>query len=49
MGINSKGELGFGDNINRKSFVMIEELSDKVIEETAIGKNGFTIAISSLE
>jgi hypothetical protein len=48
IGINTKGELGVGDQEVRKSFFKIEELNNKVIEEVAIGKSGFVVAIGSL-
>jgi len=49
MGLNAKGELGLGDEEMRKEFVLNEELSDKFIEEVAIGKGGFVIAIGQLQ
>jgi len=46
IGINARGELGLGDNEQRKIFTVICELSEKRIKQASVGKSGFMIAIS---
>jgi hypothetical protein len=32
----------------KKSFIAVEELRDKVIEELAVGKSGFAVAVGAI-
>ncbi len=50
IGINATGELGVGDKNVRKTFVKVDELGDKTIEEVSVGKNsGFVVAIGAIQ
>jgi hypothetical protein len=49
IGTNAKSELGLGDNNSRKSFVAVDEIADKQIENIAVGKSGFIVAIGLLQ
>ena len=46
IGVNAKGELGLGDLDPRKTFCVLNELRDKKIKASDVGKSGFVIAIS---
>lgn len=46
IGVNAKGELGLGDQEQRKTFCVLADLKDKQIKQVAVGKSGFVIALS---
>ena len=46
IGVNAKGELGLGDNVQRKTFCVLNELKEKRVSQCDIGKSGFVIALS---
>ncbi|CDW79837.1 UNKNOWN [Stylonychia lemnae] len=48
IGTNAKGELGLLDQQARKSFVLVDEISDKSIELISVGKSGYVVAIGQI-
>eukprot|EP00347_Sterkiella_histriomuscorum_P024388 403331293 len=48
IGTNARGELGLMDQTARKSFVLIEEISEKQIELISVGKSGYVVAIGQI-
>ncbi len=48
IGTNIKGELGLGDTEIRNQFTRIGDLANKELENIAIGKSGFAVAIGNL-
>lgn len=46
IGVNSRGELGVGDKKQRKALTFVNDLKGKKLNNAAIGKSGFVIALS---
>lgn len=46
IGVNTKGELGLGDTVQRKTFTVQSELRKKKLMQCDIGKSGFVVAVS---